>query len=143
MHVFAYVLLAQFRAAFEALSRTRLDLETYVQVDGAAARFFRVQVDFPQLAERVRLHEVALVMNVEPVVHCVALQVGHEARNVDDRHGPHTTVLPCPTSITTLPTATSSASCMTSLTLLPTLSTRSATGTSRVSATVSTRRTWW
>ena len=45
-----------------------------------------MEVDFPVLAERVALDEVALVVDVEPVLDRVVLQVGHEPRDVDDCH---------------------------------------------------------
>ena len=45
-----------------------VDLEREVQVERAAARLLGVQVDLPRLAQRVRLDEVPLVVDVEPVV---------------------------------------------------------------------------
>jgi hypothetical protein len=65
----------------------RVDLEREVQVERASARLFRVEVDLPSLAERVRLHEVALVVDVEPVIGGVIFQIGHETGDVDDGHG--------------------------------------------------------
>ena len=64
-----------------------IDVEREVEVDRAAARLLGVQVDLPQLAERVRLDEVTLVVDVEPVVDGLALEVGDETRHVDDCHG--------------------------------------------------------
>ena len=71
----------------EAEQRPRVDLEREVQVDRPAARLLGVQVDLPQLAQRVGLDEVPLVVHVEAVVDRVALQVGDEAGDVDDCHG--------------------------------------------------------
>ncbi|MCU1357574.1 MAG: inositol monophosphatase/fructose,6-bisphosphatase family protein, partial [Acidimicrobiales bacterium] len=71
---------------FEAEQSPRVDLEGEVQVDGAVAGFLGVEVDLPGLAQRVRLHEVALVVDVEAVVDGMVLQVGHEAGDIDDRH---------------------------------------------------------
>jgi hypothetical protein len=45
-----------------------------------------VQVDLPQLAQRVGLDEVAFVMDVEAVVDRLTLQVRHESCYVDDCH---------------------------------------------------------
>ena len=74
----------------------RVDLQADVKVDGSAAGLLGVQVDLPQLAQRVRLYEVALVMNMETMVNRVALQVRHEAGDVDDCHARHTTVSSVP-----------------------------------------------
>ena len=57
-----------------------------MKVDRTTARLFRVQIYFPQLAQRVGLDEVALVVYVEAVVDRVALQVGDKAGNIDDCH---------------------------------------------------------
>ena len=64
----------------------RVDLERQVEVDGPLAPLLRVEVDFPVLAQRVALDEVALVVDVEPVLDRVVLEVGHEPRDVDDSH---------------------------------------------------------
>ena len=77
----------------EAEQRPRVDLQREVQVDGAVARLLGVQVHLPQLAQRVRLDEVALVVHVEAVVDRVTLQVGDEAGDIDDCHGQRR--LPC------------------------------------------------
>ena len=63
-----------------------IDCEREVQVDRPAATFLWVEVDLPHLTQRVRLDEVALVMNMEPVVHRVILQLGHVAGHVDHCH---------------------------------------------------------
>jgi myo-inositol-1(or 4)-monophosphatase len=69
----------------EREQRARLDLEREVQIEWAATRLLGVQVDLPCLAQRVRLDEVTLVVDVELMVDGVVLQVGDEAGNVDDR----------------------------------------------------------
>ena len=70
----------------EAEHRPRVDVERQVQVDRPAARLLRVQVDLPQLAQRVGLDEVPLVVDVETVIDRLALEVGDEAGDVNDRH---------------------------------------------------------
>jgi hypothetical protein len=45
-----------------------------------------VQVDLPQLAQRVRLDEVPLVVHMETVVDGVVLQLGDETGDIDDCH---------------------------------------------------------
>ena len=66
--------------------RPGVDVERQVQVDRSAARLLGVQVDLPQLAQRVGLDEVPLVVDVEPVIDRLALEVGDEAGDVNDRH---------------------------------------------------------
>ena len=73
---------------FEAEQGPRIDLEREVEVDGAVAGFLGVKVDLPQLAQRVGLDEVALVVHVEAVVDRMALQVGDESCDIDDSHSP-------------------------------------------------------
>ena len=75
----------------EAEHRPWVDVEREVQVDRPAARLLGVQVDLPQLAQRVGLDEVPLVVDVEPVVDRLALEVGDESRDVDDCHAGETT----------------------------------------------------
>ena len=60
--------------------------EGEVEVEGAVARLLGMQVDLPGLAQRVGLHEVPLVVHVEPVVHRVVLELGHVSSDIDDRH---------------------------------------------------------
>ena len=60
--------------------RPRIDVERQVQVDRAAARLLRVQVDLPQLAQRVGLDEVPLVVDVEAVIDRLALQHRRRSR---------------------------------------------------------------
>ena len=71
----------------EPEQNTRVDLERQVEVDRAIAGLFGMKVDFPHLAQRVGLDEVALVVDMESVVDSVGLQVGNEAGNVDHSHG--------------------------------------------------------
>ena len=70
----------------EAEQHPRVDLEREVEVDGPLAALLGVEVDLPVLAQRVALDEVALVVDVEPVLDRVVLQVGHEPGDVDDCH---------------------------------------------------------
>ena len=63
-----------------------VDVEGQVQVERAAAALLGVQVDLPDLAQRVRLDEVPLVVHVEPVVDGVVLQVGDVAGDIDGCH---------------------------------------------------------
>lgn len=65
-----------------------IDVEREMQVERAAATFLGMEVDLPHLAQRVRLHEVALVMDVEAVVDGMVLQVGDVAGDVDGSHSP-------------------------------------------------------
>ena len=55
-----------------------------MQVDGSAARFFGVQVYFPELAKRVGLNEMALVVHVKAMVNRVTLHIGDETGNIDN-----------------------------------------------------------
>jgi hypothetical protein len=64
----------------------RVNVESKVQVDGSTATLFGVQVDLPNLAEGVRLNEVALVVHVKAMVNRVILQIGHVAGNVNGCH---------------------------------------------------------
>ena len=70
----------------ETQQRPRVDFQRKVQVNGATTSLLGVQVHLPQLAQRVRLHKVALVVHVKTMVDRVALQVGHETGNIDDGH---------------------------------------------------------
>ena len=70
----------------EAEQGAWIDLERQVQVDRPAARLFGMQIDFPQLAQRIGLDEVPLVVHVKPVIDRMALQIAHEAGYIDDRH---------------------------------------------------------
>ena len=71
---------------FEAQQHPWVDLEREVEVDRSLASLLGVEVDLPVLAQRVALDEVPLVVDVEPVLDRVVLQVGDEASDVDDCH---------------------------------------------------------
>ena len=58
-----------------------------MQVERASAGVLGVQVHLPRLAQRVRLDEVAFVVYVELVVDGVILEIGDEARDIDDGQG--------------------------------------------------------
>src|SRR5439155_18554759 len=81
----------------EGEEHARVDLESEVQVERAAAPLLGVEVDLPDLAQRVGLDEVALVVDVEPVVDRVVLQLGHVAGDVDHGHGREAYGLPTTT----------------------------------------------
>ena len=68
-----------------------VDVEREMQVDRTGAGLFRMEVDLPQLAERVRLDEMSLVVYVESVIDRLALQIGDESRYVNDCHTLDTT----------------------------------------------------
>jgi hypothetical protein len=57
-----------------------------VQVERTPAAVLGMEVDLPDLAERVGLDEVALVVHVEAVVHRMILEVGHVSGHIDDCH---------------------------------------------------------
>src|ERR1700722_9826253 len=59
-----------------------IHLESQVEVERAAAALLGVQVDLPCLAERVRLDEVPLVMDMKSMVDGVVLQVCHVSRDI-------------------------------------------------------------
>ena len=61
----------------------RIDLECEVELERTAARLFGVQVDLPCLAHGVRLDEMPLVVDVEPVIGGVVLQIGDEAGDIE------------------------------------------------------------
>ena len=63
-----------------------VDVEREMQVERPAATLLGVQVDLPDLAQRVGLDEVPLVVHVEPVVDGMILQVGDVAGDVDGSH---------------------------------------------------------
>src|SRR5579875_3843936 len=70
----------------EGEQHPRVDLQGEVEVQRAVAGVLGVQVHLPRLAQRVGLHEVALVVHVEAVVHGVVLELGNVPGDVDDRH---------------------------------------------------------
>ena len=55
-----------------------VDFDGDVEVEWTIARRIGVQIDFPRLAVRVGLDEVVLVVNVEPVLGDVVLEIGDE-----------------------------------------------------------------
>ncbi len=63
-----------------------VDLERQVEVDRTLAPLLGVEVDLPVLPQRVALDEVPLVVDVEPVLDRVVLEIGHEPGDVDDCH---------------------------------------------------------
>ena len=65
---------------------TALDLQREVEVEGTVAAFLGMEVDLPHLTQRVRLHEVALVVHVEAVVDRVVLELGDVTGDVDGCH---------------------------------------------------------
>ncbi len=76
---------------FEGEQYTRVDLEGQMQVQRPVAAFFGMQIDLPGLPEGVGLHEVPLVVHVEPVVDGVVLELGYVSGDVDDRHSTNPT----------------------------------------------------
>jgi hypothetical protein len=64
----------------------RIDVERQVEVERPPAPLLWVEVHLPNLAERVGLHEMALVVHVESVVDRVVLQVGDVSGDVDGCH---------------------------------------------------------
>lgn len=71
----------------EPEERPRVDLEGEVKIDGAVTGLFGMEIDFPHLAQRIRLDEMAFVVDVETVVHGMTLEMGHETGHIDERHG--------------------------------------------------------
>ena len=63
-----------------------VDVEGEMQVERASAPLLGVQVDFPDLPQRVRLDEVPLVVHVESVDDGMILQVGDVTRDVNGSH---------------------------------------------------------
>jgi hypothetical protein len=70
----------------EGQQRARIDVEFDVQINGSAAAVFGVQVDFPGLAQRVRLYEMAFVVHVKAVGYCVIFEVCYETSYVNCGH---------------------------------------------------------
>ena len=69
----------------------RVDLEGQVQVQRAVAALLGMQIDLPRLSQRVGLHEMSLVVHVEPVVDGVVLELGYVSGDIDDRHSTNPT----------------------------------------------------
>jgi myo-inositol-1(or 4)-monophosphatase len=57
-----------------------------VEVEGPAAPVFGVELHLPDLAERVGLDEMALIVHMETMVNRVILEVGHISGHIDDCH---------------------------------------------------------
>ncbi len=57
-----------------------------MEIEGSSAGLVGVQVDLERLAHRVGLHEVPLVVHVEPVIGRMVLEIGDEAGDVDYGH---------------------------------------------------------
>ena len=73
---------------FERQQHARIHVEGQVQVERAATSLLRVEVDLPHLPQRVRLHEVPLVVYMKAVVDGVVLQVRHVSGDVYGCHNP-------------------------------------------------------
>ena len=71
----------------EGDQRPWVDFDGDVEIEWTIARPVGVQVDFPRLAVRVGLDEVAFVVNMEPVLGDVVLEIGDEPLEIDDGHG--------------------------------------------------------
>jgi hypothetical protein len=71
----------------EGKKSPRIHLESQVEVQRTSTSFFGMKIHLPGLAKGVGLHEVPLVVNVEPMVHRMILEVGHVPGYVDDGHG--------------------------------------------------------
>jgi hypothetical protein len=61
-------------------------LQAQVEIERAATTVFGVQLYFPYLAEGVGLDEMTLIVNMEPMVDGMILEVGHISGHVDDCH---------------------------------------------------------
>ena len=70
----------------EGQQHSGIDVEGKVKIDGAAAALLGVEIDLPDLAKRVGLDEVALVVDVEPVIDRVVLEIGDVSGHVDGCH---------------------------------------------------------
>ena len=57
-----------------------------MEIERTPAALLGMQVDLPQLAQRIRLDEMALVVHMEPVIHGMALQLCDESGHIDDCH---------------------------------------------------------
>ena len=57
-----------------------------MQIDRSAAALLRVQVDLPELAQRVGLDEVTLVVDVKAVIDRMVLELGDVTGDIDDGH---------------------------------------------------------
>jgi hypothetical protein len=57
-----------------------------MKVDGAVASLFWMQVNFPQLAKGIGLNEVSFIVNMESMVHRMALEVCNEPGYINHGH---------------------------------------------------------
>jgi hypothetical protein len=73
---------------FERQQDARIHVEGQVQVERAATSLLRVEVDLPHLPQRVRLHEVPLVVHMKAVVDGMVLQVRDVSGDVNGCHNP-------------------------------------------------------
>jgi len=71
---------------FEVEQGARVDLERNVEVDRAATALLWVEVDLPELTERIGLDEMSLVVDVKTVINGVIFELGNVASDVNDRH---------------------------------------------------------
>jgi len=63
-----------------------VDLQSQMEIEGAAAAVLGMELDLPDLAERVGLHEVTLVVHMETMIDGMILEVGHVSGHIDDCH---------------------------------------------------------
>ena len=66
----------------------RIDLEGQVEIERTTAAVFGMELDLPHLAERVGLHEMPLIMDMEAMVDRMILEIGHVPGHIDDCHRP-------------------------------------------------------
>ena len=71
----------------EAQQHPRVDVEGEVEIQRTATPLLRVEVDLPDLSQRVRLDKVPLVVHVEAMVDRMVLDLCHIAGYVDGCHG--------------------------------------------------------
>ena len=87
--LFRLVAFGQFQhLVLERQHRPGIDLDRQVELERSAAGLLGMQVDLPRLSHGVGLDEVPFVVDVEPVIGCVVLEIGHEAGHIDDCHYP-------------------------------------------------------
>jgi myo-inositol-1(or 4)-monophosphatase len=71
---------------FEGEQDAGFDVEREVEVDRPAASFLWMEVHFPHLTQRIRLHEMPFIVHVESVIHSVVFEVGYVAGDIDGCH---------------------------------------------------------
>ena len=79
---------------FEGEQDSWVNVEGEVEIEWAAAAVFGVKIDLPDLAKRIGLNEVPLIMHMEAVVHRVVLELGDIAGDVDGCHEPDLSGVP-------------------------------------------------